>query len=114
MKQGENTVINSFFFNLASKFYKENDLSDVTWAMCQASELFLQRFLKFFFNRDFLKTIEIRREISAEEEGARVDFYIEYYNELGERELYLIEAKIGDHNQHFGQYDGAYGFRLNV
>ena len=29
--------LNLFFNALAGRFYKENDLSDVTWAMCEAS-----------------------------------------------------------------------------
>ena len=45
--------------------------------------------------------VEIEREIAAND--SRPDFVI--YN--GE-ETYLIENKINDHNQHFGQYDKTF------
>ena len=42
-------IIKSFFSNLADRRRKENDLSDITWAMCQASPAFQKAWLHFFF-----------------------------------------------------------------
>lgn len=37
-----------FFTGLGDRFWKENDLSDVTYAMCRGSNVFFQFFLDFF------------------------------------------------------------------
>ncbi len=97
-----NQAINDFFYYISYKFYKENDLSDITWAMCQTCEDFRNLFLKFFFPKiKIVPDIIIEREKATE--GSRPDFYIENGNEL-----YLIENKINDKNHHFGQYDDAF------
>lgn len=94
-----NTNYIDFFRSVSYKFRKENDLSDITWAMCQSCESFRNSFLKFFF-----PDIQINRNISIErerfEKDSRPDFYIDNGGEL-----YLIENKIYDTNHHFGQYD---------
>ena len=97
----------SFFNNLAQRFGKENDLSDITWTMCQASPAFMGLWVHFFFPELDLSTIEsIDREISDSiGEGSRVDFLITVEGE----KPYLIEVKIWDQNHHFGQYEKAYG-----
>ncbi len=96
----------SFFNNLAQRFGKENDLSDITWAMCQASSAFRELWVHFFFPGLDLSTVEsIERERPDDKgEGSRVDFLI---NIEGEKP-YLIEIKIWDQNHHFGQYEHAY------
>lgn len=101
-------VLNSFFQSLAYRFRKENDLSDVTWAMCQASPTFLRLWINFFFNKLDADLVEdIRREVPAgEDKSSRVDFYIKV---KGDETPFLIEVKIGDQNHHFGQYDEDYG-----
>ena len=38
-----------YFKYCSWKFAKENDLSDITWAMCMSSEVFRDSFLLFFF-----------------------------------------------------------------
>ncbi len=91
-----------YFKYCSWKFAKENDLSDITWAMCMSSEVFRDSFLLFFFpNMVIEKDILIEREKSADD--SRPDFYI---NNGGV--TYLIENKINDRNHHFGQYDVAF------
>ena len=95
-------MLNDFFYNLSIRFRKENDLSDITWAMCQSCESFRNAFLRFFFeNIDLTKEIIIEREKSGE--GSRPDFVIDR-----DGLTYLIENKIYNHSHHFGQYDEAF------
>ena len=100
-------ITTSFFNILAQRLYKENDLSDVTWTMCQTSPAFMELWVHFFFPGLDLSTVEsIEREIpDSNGEGSRVDFLI---NIVGQKP-YLIEVKIWDQNHHFGQYEKAYG-----
>ena len=42
-------TLNSFFLHLGIRLYKENNLSDITWALLQASDEFKQLFIKYFF-----------------------------------------------------------------
>ncbi|HAN76699.1 MAG TPA: hypothetical protein DCQ31_02410 [Bacteroidales bacterium] len=86
------------FENLSIKFRNENALSDMTWAMCETSEVFRNLFLNFFFpNYNFNNIIEFRREYSLG--NSRPDFYIKNNNDI-----FLIEVKIKDTNHHFDQY----------
>ena len=98
--------LNLFFAALAGRFYKENDLSDVTWAMCEASPAFKRLWIRFFFGDalDPDAVVNIDREVPSDDRGGRVDFYLQ--TRTGE--TFLIEVKIGDRNQHFGTYDEAY------
>ena len=94
--------IQDFFRFISYKFRTENDLSDITWAMCQSCESFRDSFLKFFFPHIKVdKSISIEREKS--ESDSRPDFYVDNGGEL-----YLIENKIYDTNHHFGQYDNTF------
>ncbi|MEY8607369.1 hypothetical protein E5360_09875 [Muribaculum intestinale] len=88
-----------FISNLSQRFRSENDLSDVTWTMCQTSDRFQRIFLQFFFPNlpDDCSEVWIGREDSKDD--SRPDF-IFYYKD----ETYLIENKIGDKNHHFEQY----------
>ncbi|MFT4071654.1 MAG: hypothetical protein QM654_07020 [Dysgonamonadaceae bacterium] len=96
------TIIKTFFSNLHWRFNKENDLSDLTWAMCQTSETFKQLFLQFFFpNTKFDKINSFLRE--RVQDDSRADFVID-----NDGELYVVECKIGDRNHHFEQYLEAY------
>jgi len=98
--------ISSFFINLSNRFYSENDISDITWAMCQGSPAFRNHWLRFFFpNIDVDDVDTIAREITDNKGGSRVDFYITMKSE----ELpYIIEVKKYDANHHFGQYEEAF------
>lgn len=97
-------MLAQFIVNLSHRFRSENDLSDVTWTMCQTSDRFQCVFLKFFFpsfDDDCSETI-LNREKSQDD--SRVDFYFHY-----RKELFLIENKIYDVEHHFEQYCETYG-----
>lgn len=102
-----NSTLSIFFKNLAWRFGKENDLSDITWAMCHASQTFLALWIHFFFPGLDVSTIEdLEREVPDEcGDGSRVDFFIR----IKGNKPYLIEVKVSDQNHHFGQYEKAYG-----
>lgn len=93
------TDMTKFFEAFAERAYKENDLSDVTYAMCEASRAFKQFFLDFFFGRETLEasTATINREYS--EAWGRPDFRIRAGDVT-----YIVEVKIWDGNHHFEQY----------
>lgn len=99
--------LSSLFNCLAQRFGKENDLSDITWAMCQASPAFKELWIHFFFpDLDLLTVESIEREIPDDSgNGSRVDFLINIENQ----KPYLVEVKIWDQKHHFGQYEKAYG-----
>ena len=94
--------LSSFFEALAGRLYKENYLSDVTYALCQSDEVFKQFFLDFFFGNGAINVsrdkVEITRELSFDE--GRPDFTIR----VGDKEIYLIEVKIWNGSHHFAQY----------
>lgn len=90
-------MIEDFLSILSERFYHENDLSDITWAMCQTSNMFLTAFLDFFFPNVPFDEIYLERE--AADGDCRPDFKFEY-----EGKTYLIECKIWDPNHHFEQY----------
>jgi hypothetical protein len=95
-------MITKFLENLSYRVNNENALSDITWSMCNASPMFKETFLHFFFpDMNVFPDVEIEREISKDD--SRPDFVI--YND---DELYIIENKINDHNHHFGQYDKTF------
>ena len=94
--------LSSFFEALAGRLYKENYLSDVTYALCQSDEVFKQFFLDFFFGNGAINVsrdkVEITRELSFDE--GRPDFTIR----VGDKEIYLVEVKIWNGSHHFAQY----------
>jgi hypothetical protein len=92
-------MITDFFNNISDRMYKENDLSDITWALCNSSNSFRDTFLRFFFpDITISPDIEIVREESRND--SRPDFVIHNGDDI-----YIIENKINDKQQHFGQYD---------
>ncbi len=86
-----------FFENLAYKLRSENNLSDITWAMCETSETFKSAFVKFFFPWVDPSMVYLEREKS--DNDSRPDFFFNYQGET-----FLIENKIGDKSHHFEQY----------
>lgn len=102
----ENNTLQAFFIELAQYFRNENDLSDVTVALCNANPKFKEIFLKFFFedNIDVNNVISIEREVTKGD--SRVDIYIKVKND---EVPFLIEVKIYDQNHHLGQYERAFG-----
>ena len=96
-------MVEYFFENLAYRKRNENDLSDVTWALCMASHSFQTLFLNFFFSSvEFSDITMFEREKS--EGDSRPDFLIE-----NSGLIYLIECKINDRNHHFEQYTSTFG-----
>ena len=93
------TDIERFFTALSERAHKENDLSDLTYAMCEADLVFKQFFLDFFFKEERIDASRaiIKREYS--EVWGRPDFHIQAG---GKR--YIVEVKIWDGNHHFEQY----------
>ncbi len=95
-------MIESFLDILASRKRSENDLSDITWALCLSSHSFQTLFLNFFFpDSEFLNITRFEREKS--EGDCRPDFLIE-----NDGIIYLIECKIYDTNHHFEQYTSTF------
>ena len=90
----------SFFQAFAERACNENDLSDVTYALCRSDEAFMQLFLDFFFEGK-IRVGDVRVfEREHSEDMGRPDFWIE----TKDGEVYIIEVKIGDWKQHFEQY----------
>ena len=94
------TDLTKFFTALSERAYKENDLSDVTYAMCEANAEFKQFFLDFFFKEFNLdpSTTTIEREHS--EKFGRPDFWIT----TSDKGNFIVEVKIWDGNHHFEDY----------
>ena len=96
----DSSVISDFFVALSKRAYKENDLSDVTFALCEADAAFKKFFLDFFFGAENLDASEVvlEREV-AYPDGSRPDFVIRTGSEVC-----FVEVKIWDCNHHFAQY----------
>jgi len=92
------SLVQSFFSTLSHRFYKENDLSDITWVMCESSSTFKNLFAKYFFKElSDVSLVPFHREYA--DMGSRPDFFFQ----LGEQK-YIIEVKKYDRNYHFDQY----------
>ena len=101
MSEENNSVqVYDFFKVLADRLYKENNLSDVTYALLAANSGFRKFFLDFFFPGAGLSpdTVVIEREHA--EPGGRPDFWIRAENGT----VYIVEFKIWDGNHHFNEY----------
>lgn len=92
--------IAKFFEAFSERAYKENDLSDVTYAMCEADLKFRQFFLDFFFHESHLDAHNVTIEREHPDALGRPDFWIK--DDKGV--LYIVEVKIWDGNHHFEQY----------
>ena len=88
----------SFFENLADRMRNENDLSDVTYALCKSNKDFQNLFLNFCFDEN-LDTDDLSREYA--EGDSRPDFF---FHDNTSKIEYVLEVKIFDRNQHFKQY----------
>lgn len=101
MSEENNSVqVYDFFKVLADRLYKENNLSDVTYALLAANSGFRKFFLDFFFPGAGLSpdTVVIEREHAVP--GGRPDFWIR----AGNGTVYIVEFKIWDGNHHFNEY----------
>ena len=95
------TNVEGFFRGLSERMWKENDLSDVTYALCVGNVEFRQFFLDFFFRKANLCATEV--DISREwcdGEGNRPDFCIR--GKDGKH--FFVEVKLWDGNLHFESY----------
>jgi len=101
-------IMKDFFKQLSLYYYNENDLSNMTCALCNSSMWFRERFIHFFFPQINVDDIEsIKREVGDEKDmHSRVDLFIKMKNDS---KPWLIEVKIYDQSHHFGQYEAAYG-----
>lgn len=97
----EATSIEKFFRELSRRMYKENDLSDMVYALCRSNSDFMQFFLNFIFEVEKLNASDFRIEREVSFGNDRPDFVLTK-KDSGER--YFIEVKIGDRSQHFAQY----------
>jgi hypothetical protein len=93
--------IDDFFSNLSIRLYKENNLSDITWAVCQADDEFQSLFLSYCFGQENFQSVTLSREYPKE--SSRPDFYFKH-NDID----HIIEVKIYDQNHHFKQYDKSF------
>lgn len=87
---------NIFFEQLAKYYRHENDLSNITVALCNSSDIFREIFVHFFFPEIRIENIkEISREIwDVNGMGSRVDIHITLDND----EIFIVEVKKGDRN----------------
>ena len=91
-----------FFNNLASRLWKENNLSDVTWAICKTSDYFMNKFLSYCFEED-ISTFDLELEREYAYEDCRPDFHF-----LHNAQEYIIEVKIYDRDCHFEKYEKVF------
>ena len=92
--------LNLFFEALADRAYKENDLSDVTYAMCQSDSVFKKFFLDFFFPNANLSAEDAIFEREHSTNNGRPDFWIRVNNTT-----YIVEVQMWDGSHHFDQYN---------
>jgi hypothetical protein len=85
--------ITAFFDYLSERIYKENNLSDITWALCNASEEFKRLFLNYCFGEETPEMQVFEREEDSND--SRPDFYCEDM----EKNVWIIEVKIGNRNE---------------
>ncbi len=108
-------MIDKFFILLAERKNNENDLSDVTWVLCNISPEFKKLFFEFIFEKSInqIEPLEIMREYSSENGKSRIDFKFE-----SQDKKYLVENKIYDKSHHYKEYtknypDSEIGFIAN-
>lgn len=100
--------ISRFFTSLAGRLRKENDLSDITWAMCTSNRTFLKIWVNYFWGSsiDVDSIANVEREVWDDKYGSsRADFIITMKNDS---QRYVIENKIYDTKHHFGVYEDAF------
>jgi hypothetical protein len=96
------SVLESLFASLAERLRQENDLSDLTWAACQAAPELGEAFARFFgVNEHEAKGISLEREYPLGD-GRRIDFALL----TGSGLRVFVENKIWDRNYHFKDYAG--------
>lgn len=94
-----NDTVQQLFTNLSKRLDSENNLSDITWAMCETSPAFKRLFIEFIFKKDFGNAHDIILEREYHDNTCRPDFRFTH-----DALEYIIEVKINDRNDHFRQY----------
>jgi hypothetical protein len=79
--------------------WKENDLSDLTYALCEGNIAFKQFFIDFFFGQGTIDASSAKIIREKFFDGSRPDFWIQV-NGVN----YIVEVKIWDGSHHFKQY----------
>ena len=69
------TDIEKFFTALSERAHRENDLSDLTYALCEADLVFKQFFLDFFFKKERIDASRAIIEREYSETCGRPDFH---------------------------------------
>lgn len=92
--------ITAFFKELSRRKYKENDLSDVVYALCRSNAGFCQFFLDFVFGEGVISACNSRIDREVSYATGRPDFVI-----WSGDKTYFIEIKIGDRSHHLTQYE---------
>jgi hypothetical protein len=88
-----------FFNKLSERLYNENNLSDLTWALCYENKTFRNLFISYCFSNENISNIrEFEREFRKCK--SRPDFHFYDADEIE----YLIEIKNYDQKMHFKQY----------
>lgn len=93
-----NDPLESFFRHLADRCFCENDLSDITWALCKVYPEVKILLAQFLGAPASIRVVELEREFDLGD-GCRVDFICW----LDEVPLF-IESKLNDQNYHLRQY----------
>ncbi len=96
------SCIKDFFAVLPECFHNENDVSDFTYCLCQANKEFKKAFLQFHFREYFTDNTKCDNAVIFREyrkTDGRPDFVIQCGTDL-----FIIEVKIYDVNQHFDHY----------
>lgn len=95
--------ISHFFVNLSKRLYNENNLSDITWSLCETNADFKRLFIEFFFGTMIKEAPDIVIEREYTSRKSRVDFWFEHTQDEIKTE-YIVEVKIYDGNDHHSQY----------
>jgi hypothetical protein len=93
------------FLEQLAEYSKENNLSDITYYLCNTSLKFRDFFLRFIFPelQEIPTIVDIQREFVSNDKTCRIDFKFEIENKF-----YLIENKIYDRDYHYEPYLESY------
>jgi hypothetical protein len=90
----------NFFQYLADRLDSENDLSDITWALCKSDKTFKKTFLDFCFGGEINKIDDYEIEREFTQDNTRLDFFIYKDRDNNKEKKYLLEVKKYDQNIH--------------
>lgn len=99
MESADLRELKIFMKNLSERFYHENDLSDITYALLSTNKDFKNCFLYHCFPDDIPHTDDVLIWREKSFDNGRPDFIL-----TSNEQKFLIEIKINDKNHHFAQY----------